>query len=1163
MLDTGHLDRITTFPALIDYLREELDWPIQDFTFEDLTYEWDPSEFGLKLDEVAGAVEIKQLRPIAREPWGIFFLSLPHKKLPVTVLRRILGGLAVKKRASANAADRAAWDKEDLLFIAAQGAGDERSLAFAHFHEDKEHGDLPTLRVLGWDGGDTIRRLSDTNRTLKEKLHWRDRSEDDAHWRSRWNEAFREKPGEVIATSKALAKELAHLAREIRRRANELLQEESGKGPLRTLHKAFKEALIHDLKFDDFADMYAQTIAYGLLAARISRESGALVADNAADLAPPTNPFLKELLETFLSAGGRKGGMDFDELGVNDVVEMLRRADMHAVLLDFDTKNPSEDPVIHFYELFLKEYDAKKRMQRGVFYTPRPVVSFIVRSVDEVLRTEFGLEDGLASTATWGEVIERSRCSLSRSDGEGDHPQDGGGAITVPAGAKESDPFVRILDPATGTGTFLVEAVDLIHTRMTEKWRKAGKSAKEIEALWNEYVPKHVLPRLYGFELMMAPYAIAHMKLGLKLAETGYHFGSEERARIYLTNALEPAQDFDMQLAFMSEALAHEAQAANEAKDVRFTVVIGNPPYSKISSNLGEHAVAWVEPFRFVAGEKIKEKGALAFEMAIQDDYVKFWGFAYEMIRRSGSGVASYISNFRYLDGTYLRGLRYTFLQEFACARICNLGGQIAEQAHVDGDDENVFDIEQGTAIGLFSTRSFSGANERSYYRLTGSRTHKYDVLLSPAALAWETLRPAPDSYLFVTGFDDPTGDPDWPRLDAIFTFNSGSIITSRDALLININAEELKRGIIAFGSSKTGDKSIYRELNFSAKPGWDVEAAKASVRYAEKTKALDSHVKPLAYRPFDVRCIYYDVKLIDTPSKPVSTALYSTKNLVLLSPKVKTSGPFTHVFVADVPGEKKVASHDRATQMFALYKSPTDVQPSPTPTFSSKFISGIAEAIGLSWDDCTGASKQAPRHERGDLEKTFGPRDVFDWIYAVLHSPTYRSRYADYLKSDFARIPLPGSKALFQELAPLGTKLVALHLLDADAAPELKDPQSVRFAGHGEARVERKPEWSAAGGNRVTISAHRWFEGVPERAWNFHIGGYQPAQKWLKDRAAKGGKKKSPGRILTVEDQLHYRRMIVAMDKTIDLMAEIDRVIQKHGGWPDAFKGTSDEGAA
>ncbi len=248
---------------------------------------------------------------------------------------------------------------------------------------------------------------------------------------------------------------------------------------------------------------------------------------------------------------------------------------MEAVLADFDRKNPDEDPVIHFYELFLKEYDVAQKVKRGVFYTPRPVVGFIVRSVDEVLRTEFGLEDGLASTATWGEVIATSKGKE-------------GAQIKLPEGARESDPFVRILDPATGTGTFLVECVDLIHKTMVANWTAGKKSKAEIKALWNDYVPKHLLPRLTGFELMMAPYAIAHVKLGLKLADTGYTFGSDARAQIYLTNALEPAQDLDMQLAFMSEALAHEAKAANEAKETRFTVVVGNPPYLGLSRNMGE-----------------------------------------------------------------------------------------------------------------------------------------------------------------------------------------------------------------------------------------------------------------------------------------------------------------------------------------------------------------------------------------------------------------------------------------------------------------------------------------------------------------------------------------------------------------------------------------------
>lgn len=792
MLDTGKLNRITTFPALLDYLRDELDWPIEDFTFEELTYNWEPKDFGLSAEGTAGQIEIKQLRPIEREPWGIFFLSLPHKKLPVTVLRRLLGGLAVKKRASANAAERAAWDKHDLLFIAAHGAGQERALAFAHFHEDRQHGDLPTLKVLGWDEADTIRRLSDTHRRLKDKLHWRDRDEDDAQWRARWNEAFREKPGESIATSKALAKELARLAREIRRRANELLAQENDSGPLRTLHKAFKEALIHDLKHDDFADMYAQTIAYGLLAAAISRESGALVADDAAALAPPTNPFLKELLQTFLSAGGRKGGMDFDELGVNDVVQMLRDADMHAVLLDFDTKNPSEDPVIHFYELFLKEYDAKKRMQRGVFYTPRPVVSFIVRSVDEVLRDQFGLEDGLASTATWGEVIEAK-------------PE-----IKLPEGAKESDPFVRILDPATGTGTFLVEVVDLIHARMTEKWRKSGKRDADIAALWNDYVPKHLLPRLYGFELMMAPYAIAHMKLGLKLYETGYRFGSDERARIYLTNALEPAQDFDMQLAFMSEALAHEAQAANAAKDTRFTIVVGNPPYAGHSGNPSRdakgrltHVGEMIRPYFFVDGEPLGERNP----KWLNNDYVKFLRLGQMAVDTAGAGLIGYITSNSWLDSPTFRGVRASIIESFKKLWIIDCHGNVDKKERApDGSlDQGVFEIAEGTniTVGLAA----SGTPTIFHADLFGRMEAKFGWLASTQVTAVSDRRIVTPPMRLLTGRSTGNSEYEaWWSLTAITPVSSVGIVTARDDLTIAMTSTEALDRAKRFASLDTDD---------------------------------------------------------------------------------------------------------------------------------------------------------------------------------------------------------------------------------------------------------------------------------------------------------------------------------------------------------------------
>jgi hypothetical protein len=527
------LDRIRSvrdIPALIAYLRDELDWPIGAEAFDELTFEYEPEELGIDARTAARIEEIKQLRPLAAgQPWGVFFIRFEPKRLPVVVLRRILSQLVVRKRASAKKSDLAAWNLHDLLFISNYGEGADRQITFAHFTQDAASGDLPTLKVLGWDDADTALHISHVHHELQEKLRWPEDEKDLDGWRERWSSAFTLRHRQVITTSKDLAGRLAALARLIRRRADQVLKVETERGPLRRLHKAFREALIHDLSEEDFADMYAQTIAYGLLAARLSRPMG-IIAENVADMVPVTNPFLRDMLGTFLTIGGRKGKIDFDELGIQDVVDLLNSPDtrMEAIVRDFGNRTRQEDPVIHFYELFLAEYDKKMKVKRGVFYTPQPVVSYIVRSVHELLQTEFGLADGLADTTTWGEMAKRNP------------------AIKIPEGVSREEPFVQILDMATGTATFLVEVIDVIHKTMTDKWRRE----LEFDSLWNEYVPKRLLPRLYGYELLMAPYAIAHMKIGLKLYETGYRFGSNERVHVYLTNALEPPQDFSDRLAF-------------------------------------------------------------------------------------------------------------------------------------------------------------------------------------------------------------------------------------------------------------------------------------------------------------------------------------------------------------------------------------------------------------------------------------------------------------------------------------------------------------------------------------------------------------------------------------------------------------------------------------
>ncbi|MCO5102421.1 MAG: hypothetical protein M9919_00300 [Burkholderiaceae bacterium] len=615
------LRQVHTIPALVQYLHDELGWPVNVDDWEDNLFDWQPGELNLKAEHEVKVQSIKQLRPlVSGQPWGIFFVEFNQGRLPITALRRVLNGLVPKGRATGGG--HQTWAAHDLLFVSSFGEGNAREIALAHFTDESSKGDLPTLRVLGWDDDDTPMQLGYVAQTLRDKLRWPTSTrtpEELQAWRAQWSSAFSLRYGQVINDAKTLALAMAELAKRIRRRVNTVLALESDNGHLRQMHKAFKDNLIADLSGDAFADMFAQTITYGLFTARASRESGALVADNLADMVPSTNPFLKELLGSFLSAAGRARSsakrVDFDELGINEVVTVLREVPMDAVLRSFNASKPGDDPVIHFYEDFLKAYDKAMRAKRGVFYTPSPVVQFIVRSVDEILKTEFGIEDGLASTITWGAMLERKP------------------GLKLPKFCTATTPFVQVLDPATGTGTFIVEVITQIHAHMLAKWRTQGKVSKaQWQPLWVDYVQQHLLPRLYAFELMMAPYAIAHMKIGLKLAETGYTFPEGgPRVNVFLTNALEPAHEINPGLAFEAPMLAHEASAANRIKEEMMpTVVVGNPPYSVSSWNKHPWSESLIENFK---------TGLTASESQIQalsNDYIKFLGLARCKIARSG-----------------------------------------------------------------------------------------------------------------------------------------------------------------------------------------------------------------------------------------------------------------------------------------------------------------------------------------------------------------------------------------------------------------------------------------------------------------------------------------------------------------------------------------------
>lgn len=1141
------LRQIRTFPSLVRFLRDELDWPVETDDFEELTFDYEPEELGIDKANAAKIDEIKRLRPLApNQPWGIFFVKFEPKQLPVVALRRILAGVVVTKRATASAAEQPKWAEDDLLFISNYGEGDERKISFAHFSKDPAKSDLPTLKVIAWDELDTPLHLDHTADLLVERLSWpADEDEwDDETWRERWSSAFELRHREVITTSKVLAERLAELARCIRAEILRVLEIETEDGKVTRLMKSFQEALVHDLDADDFADMYAQTIAYGLLSARIADPHGQTADDLAAHMR--TNPFLRELLETFLRVGGRSGtaggpGIDFDELGVGDVVALLDDANMEAVVLDFGDKNPLEDPVIHFYEHFLSEYDKQLKIQRGVFYTPQPVVSYIVRSVHELLQTEFGLADGLADTTTWGAMLEK-------------HP-----GLALPPLTDDpeetrtispDEPFVQILDPATGTATFLVEVIDIIHRTLAAKWKEQRLSDAQQRAAWSDYVPQHLLPRLHAFELMMAPYAIAHLKIGLKLAETGYDFSTEERARIYLTNALEPWQkqlklsDFD--------ALAHEAAAVNEVKrHKRFTVVIGNPPYSKLSANLAPEHRQLIEPFRFVDGQRVVERGALALEMNLQDDYVKFVRLAQMTLSTTGAGVVGLITNHGYLSTPTLRGMRWSLLHSFSAIAVLDLHGHSAkgEKTPEGGKDENVFDIVQGVAVSFYvqATQSQSQASVR-HVDLYGLRSQKYEKLQrsSIPTDSWHGLNPTAENFRFVPEEVASLGEfTKWPSLAKMLELSSDGIVTARDGLVVGFSREELLARIEAFRDTQEAARDVCQLFGIAPESaGFDAEKAIQALR---NENDLEQHIIQIQYRPFDYRFLFYFKGLIQSMRWPVTSQLSVTGNLLLAVTRQVNRPQYEHALVSKLMFEKKTVSHDRNTQVFPLLVLPAVdgrlIAETPRSNWSS--------SMRTLWEKLSGSDIADPTHALRPLHYT----------YAVLHSPTYRDRYFPFLRADFPRVPIPTNKELLDALSGVGGELTALHLLES---PRLAQPIT-EFIGGRHPEVGRvgwsdDSVWINAGrtnareGHRATVAGSVGFDGVPEAVWDFHIGGYQVCHKWLKDRK---------GRTLSDDDISHYEKIVVAISETIRLMAEIDEVIEEHGGWPGAFVTSAGEAEA
>lgn len=890
------------------------------------------------------------------------------------------------------------------------------------------------------------------------------------------------RPQSITSPSK-LAKQMAAKARLLADLVHRALEDEENatyaNAQLQSQLAAFRQILIHDLTPEGFADIYAQTIAYGMFAARLHDDTPENFSRHeAATLIPKTNPFLRTIFQQI-------AGYDLDDRIawiVDDLAQTFLATNVEKVMKTYTGNALHSDPMIHFYEEFLSEYDPKLRKSKGVWYTPQPVVSFIVRAVDEILQQDFNLPMGLADNSKMKHEVKNDYYDGTRKSQK---------TIT-----RESH-RVQILDPATGTGTFLAEIVRQIYQKF-----------QGMEGMWQGYVEEHLLPRLHGFELLMASYAVAHLKLDLQLRSMGYDSAkaSNQRMRIYLTNSLEECHPDTGTL--WANWLSTEATEANHIKrDCPVMVMVGNPPYSGESQNKGEWIMNLMDSYKKEPGgkEQLKERNP----KWINDDYVKFIRLAQDYVERNGKGVIGFINPHGYLDNPTFRGMRWNLLHTFDKIYTIDLHGNSKKKEKCpDGSkDENVFDIMQGVSINIFVKTGEKAKDElgKVYHKdLYGLREDKYEFLNTHTlgSVGYDELQPQAPMYFFVPKeLGLMSGYEKGVKVTELFSLSSTGVLTANDSLNISFTHDEQLQKIKDLLELK---EDSWRIKNGRSKDSrdWKYADARNDARTVKNSNIID-------YRPFDYRYTCYTGQsrgLYTNPRSNVMDHIINKNNIVLMVCKQLAVADWCHVGISKhIVDDCRVSNRTKERgYVFPLYLYTTtgDGTEEKVPNLNRDEWAKFDAAVGR--------------------ETT--PEELLYYIYGVLHTPAYRERYKEFLKIDFPRIPLPENEEEFVRKGAIGKQLINLHLMRDTHTWQL----TTTFPETGDCIVDSITYKDG----RVMINATQYFGNVPEEAWNAYIGGYQPAQKWLKDRK---------GRTLTFDDINHYRNIIHALIHTTRLMNECD----------------------
>ena len=865
---------------------------------------------------------------------------------------------------------------------------------------------------------------------------------------------------------------------------------------------AFQKILVHDMDEKQFADFYAQTIVYGMFIARINDKTPKSFSRlEAAELIPSFNPFLKKIFKNIALAELHS----YIVWIVDDLAEIFRVTDMAKVLKNYGRETGRKDPIIHFYEEFLEEYNPKIREEFGVWYTPVQVVHFIVDAVNDILINEFGIENGLA---------DNSKIEITDHNGN----------------SKETH-RIQVLDPATGTGTFLAEVCHVIHSYY-----------KGQEGLWPEDVIKHLIPRINGFEYLMAPYTMAHLKLATALQLNQNKGNLPERLNIYLTNSLEEDQP-ETKLDF-GTFVSDEANAANALKrETPVMVVMGNPPYNEKSANKGKWIMNLMDDYKQEPGESkklirvnkqtkqktfkntLKERNP----KGINNDYCKFIRLGQHFVSRTQEGVLAYITANTFLDTRLFRGMRYDLLKTFDKIYIINLhGSTMRNESTPELKDQCIFDIMQGVSINIFikkKNKDSSSLAQVFYKDVYGSRKLKLDFLAENKLSSVDLQELTPSAPLYIFRPYDKHLQEVYERgfkIDKLMLNCVQGFKTGKDEISIQFDKEKLEE--LCKDILNNTPQDVATKYSLPDKSIQKIQLIKKEIIASNYN--WKNNLCKINYRPFDNRWTVYGRVFMDRWRPEIQKNIINRSNIVLgvgKSGNVIGDSEWSLVSISDIAMDINVIPRG-GIYLFPLYIYDGMLQ---HVNFAPGILKEVENTIHLIIQDF---------HDTERGENGFLPIDLIDYIYAVLHSPFYRDTYHDFLQFDFPIIPYPHSAGYFFSMAEKGKKLRELHLMKTISQQDIITQYPVYDADNDNIVLFRKFVENDDDTGKVYINKAQYFDNVPKEAWEMIISGYQVADKWLKDRLNKK---------LTNEEIIHYQKMIVAIKRTIEIQEDIDNIIR------------------